>query len=227
MGERGRLLRLGRHRSEVEPWPQRVDREDHLVDEALRDGRFDVDALDRRAALPGVRERAPYDAAHGAIEVRVGEHDGRVFPAQLERAGRHPLGACVGDLAPRRDAPREDDEIDVRGRERLPHVGPAVREHEDVFRDEPVEQIEDRLPRARRHLARLPHDRVAREEGGHERAERERHRIVPGRDERDDAAWVAIKGTGFAGIKTLSRSTSVTSSNSSMDSGPVVDSVRR
>ena len=80
-----RSLRVGRERTDVFRG-EIFDELEDLVGKSVGDFFLHVHALDGRAILPCVRERAPHDAVRGAIEVRVRKHDRCVFSAELERA---------------------------------------------------------------------------------------------------------------------------------------------
>ena len=68
---------------------------DHLLGEGVGDGRVHVDALDRRAGLARVHERAPDDAVGRLVEVGVGADDRRVLAAQLEHHRRQVRAAAA------------------------------------------------------------------------------------------------------------------------------------
>src|SRR5207237_4617172 len=109
-----RVLLLRHHRPDVDvplrrvAHTQRLRALDDAVDEAVGHLAHDVDALDPRAGLAGVREPAPQAAGDRVLEVRVGEHDLGVLAAELEHRALHPLRALDADLPAGLDRAREE-----------------------------------------------------------------------------------------------------------------------
>jgi hypothetical protein len=77
----------------------------HARHELLGEGRgdrlLDVHPFDRHADLAAHEAPAPGGRARGAVEVGVGEHDHRVFAAQLEQHGREPFAGALHDALAR------------------------------------------------------------------------------------------------------------------------------
>jgi hypothetical protein len=156
-----------------------------------------VDALDGRADLAGVRERAARRLLGRPLRVDAGVDDQRVLAAELEQRLAEAAGAGLGDLAARLHRAGVQDEVDagMRG-ERAPRAGVAVQELERAARH--VEQLDEPRRGQRRLLRRLEDDGVA----GHERRRDlpggDGDRVVPGHDQRHDAARLVDHEVGRA-----------------------------
>ena len=146
-----------------------------------------VGALDPRAGLAGVGERAPDAAGDRVVEIGVGADDLRVLAAELENGPLHPPGAQLADLAPDLDRAGEED---LRRRclaQRLADRAAAVnRAHQPLGQARVVEDALDPLAEQRGEAGRLEDHPVARHQRDRDLAERDRPRVVPGRDHADD-----------------------------------------
>jgi hypothetical protein len=86
------LARVGQRRDVGEGAVGRADAQlrPHLAQplhQGVGDAALDVDDLDRPARLAGVAQRPVGDAGHGALEVAVGQDDGRVLAPISARRG--------------------------------------------------------------------------------------------------------------------------------------------
>ncbi len=110
------------------------------------------------------------------------------LPAELQHAALHPLGAQLAHPAPDLDRAGEED---LRGRrlaQRLPHRAATVHGADQALRKAGiVEDPLDSLAQQGRQARRLQHHPVARDQRQRHLAERDRPRVVPGRDHADDA----------------------------------------
>ena len=152
----------------------------HFFSERLRHVLLHVDALDGRAGLPGVGERAPGDLLRGGVEVGVVENDRGVLAAELEHAGDHLLRGGDVHLAPGGDRPGEHDHLDAGADQLSPDVAPALHHAEEPARQTGLlEKRSGLLQDDGGELARLHHHPVARHQRGERIADRDRERIVP------------------------------------------------
>ena len=148
----------------------------------------------RRAALPGLEERAVDRDRHRRRQIRVVEHDERVLAAHLElhaRAGLDRGGADAdADVLRSGEAHRVDvgrrgergAELRAGPHHQVEHAGRQAGALHDV----------DERPRRRRHeLGRLEDDAVAERERRRDLPRRNRERKIPRRDQADDAERLA------------------------------------
>ena len=125
-------------------------------------------------------------ALHREVEVGVGHHHERVLPAELEAGGLEVAPAELTDPAADVGRAREPDLVDdpgVKGALEALERPRTVGQHELERPDrEPgvQDQLRERLGRRGRVLGRLPHDRVAAQQGRHEVPGRHRDREVAG-----------------------------------------------
>src|SRR5829696_6266259 len=178
------LDRRGRARSAL---AQRARLLHYLAHELLVEGLLDVDPLDRLADLPGVRHAVVDGGVGSALDVGVAQDDHRVLAAELERYGRErPRRALHHLLAGLRRA-GEHEVVDVID-QRRPCFAASGRDLEDpVGEPGSLRALGDQQRRERRHLAGLQHHGVAGHQRGDAVAEAVRQRVVPGRDDADQA----------------------------------------
>ena len=167
---------------------------DEPLDEPVVDLVGDEHPLHRDAELAGVGERRPDGALGGLLEVGVAQHQDRVLAAELERAADQPLGALLGDELAGGGRAGEADVVGAlddrrcrpasRGRRR-PATGPSG--------SRPRSSSSAAEQRGEHGLGvRLGDDGVAGQQRGQAVAERHRERVVPRRDDADDALRDAV-----------------------------------
>ena len=190
-------LRLRGHRADVHVVLVRIalaelpGQRDHLLGEGPGHALVNVHALDRGAGLPRVRERAPGDLLRGGVQVRVGEHDGRILSPELQHAGDHLLGSREVHLLPGGDRAGEYDHLHPAPDQLRAHLAPALHHAEEPAGQARLLQESARLlHHDGGELARLHDHRVAGHQRGGGVAHRDRKRIVPGRDDADHPAGV-------------------------------------
>jgi len=170
-------------------------------DELVVDGRFDVDALDRHAELPGVGEAAPRSAVDRALQVGVGEHDHRVLSAELQAARNQPLAGALGDLAAGGGRAGELDVVDLvdercAGRAEARDAAEHVRCAEIL-----TPGTHDLAPCQRRHLRGLRQDCAADHQRGDDVPDRDEQRKIPGRDDANELLWAVDDAKALGGIQ--------------------------
>ena len=153
---------------------------EHLVE--------DVGALDRAAALAGVRERAPHRAVDRPRQVRVGADDHRVLAAELEHGALQAARAGLQHDPSRGQRPREAHLVDAPLDQRRADCRPAVDDlQQPLGQAGPREHPRDPLPGQRRVRRRLVDDPVAGHQRDRDVAERRRERLGRRPEDRDDA----------------------------------------
>ena len=147
-------------------------------------------SAERRASLPRRSEAAEQGAFDGEVEVRVGHHDERILPAQLQTRRLEVAAAELAETLADRRGPGEADFVDQpfveRSLESCERLLPVGQDHlERPLREAGVQdQLGEGLGDRWRVLGRLPHDRVAAQERRHDVPRRHRHREVPRRHDR-------------------------------------------
>ena len=111
---------------------------------------------------------------------------GDLPPSSSVTGTRFSLAARM-TIFPTRVEPGEDEVIERQLREGLAHLGPAGHHRDLVGGERLGDEIAQELRGLGDELARLDHGAVARRERRDERSEGQRHRVVPGRDDPDDA----------------------------------------
>ena len=166
----------------------RLGARDEPLEEPVVDLVGDEQPLHRHAELAGVRERGADGALGRLLEVGVAEHEDRVLAAELERAADQPVGAPLRDELAGGGRAGEADVVGARDqlgadlgagtRDDLPEVGREAGLLEQLGREQ-----------GRQHGlgVGLGHDGVAGQERREAVAEGHRERVVPGRDDPDDA----------------------------------------
>ncbi len=157
-------------------------------DEAVGDVRDDVDALDPRAGLSGVREAGPGDPVDRVVELGVGADDRRVLAAELEDRPLHLRRAGRADRVAGRDRPGEEDLADARVDDGPADVAAAVQDPNEPLGDSGLHEREaNAIAEQRRQLRRLQDDAVAGHQRDRDLAEGDRPGVVPGGDHGDDS----------------------------------------
>ena len=163
------------------------------LDEIVIDARVDIDALDAAAALAGIIEGAVDQILDGMIELGVGAHIGRVLAAELEPdRGEGSRGGAL-DGAAAGDGAGEIDVVDLAGADQL--LGLLMR-HDEIV-EQPLwqagapERLGDTLADQQRLRGVLEDDGVAGEQAWNDGVDRGEIRIVPRRDDHDDADRLA------------------------------------
>ena len=194
VGQRGVELVLGDQRAHVDrPVLARAERHrlgarHEAAHEAVVDGVGDEHPLGRDAELAGVGVRRTDRALGGALDVGVLEDQDGVLATELERAVDQSLGTAGGDALAGRGRAGEADvvgalddrgaDLGARARDGDPEVLGEARLAEQLHADEGGEHG----------LAvGLGDDRVARHERREAVRHRHRERVVPRRDDADDA----------------------------------------
>ena len=183
---------LGGERAEVRRRVERVagaqlpGQRDEPLDDRVQHGPLDEQPRRRDAGLARVVEDAPDAAAHGGVEVGVGEDDVRRLAAELEhdlleRRRREPSRPCGPSATlPVNEMPSMPG---CAAEQRARRAGAG----DDV--DEPGgdagldRQLRHAQRRERRQLGRLHDDAVAAGERDRDAADEEAHRPVPGDDD--------------------------------------------
>ena len=155
---------------------------------ASDDVAVDVDALDPRAGLAGVREAAPDRTGDRVGEIRVGADDLRVLAAELEHRALHPLGALDPDLPADLDGAGEEDLSGAGLDQRVADPAASVhRADEALGQTGLLEGLADALADQRSQAGRLENHAVPRHQGDGDLAEGDRPGVVPGCDHAHDA----------------------------------------
>jgi hypothetical protein len=175
------------------PLPELADELVHAAHQRLVNRLVRVDALDRDADLAGVREAAEDDRARRRLEVAVGAREERCLSAELHHARDQLRAARRRDASPGRHAAGEDELLDAALDERLPgRAEPGDHAEEVLGEARRVVDLFRLLRDERRHLARLEDDRAPGDERRGDVPHRDRERVVPRRDDADDAARYVV-----------------------------------
>jgi len=156
--------------------------------ERVGDSGLDVDALEGQAELPGTGEAAPQRTLDRPVEVGVVEHDEGVLSAEFERRRDQSLRRLRRHRPTRLRAPREPDEVHAL-RERRADRRAFARHHLEQPLRQPglAEEVAGEQRGERRRLRGLQDHCVARDERRQRVRHRERQRVVPRRDDADNA----------------------------------------
>mmetsp|Transcript_22765 Transcript_22765/g.70331 ORF Transcript_22765/g.70331 Transcript_22765/m.70331 type:complete len:646 (-) Transcript_22765:53-1990(-) len=156
----------------------------HLAHEALVHALVHVEAFGARAVLAARLEGATERSGHDLHEVGVIAHDERVLAAQLQHHRRERLRSALHDHAPHGGAAHEDHLVAPARHHRFTRLAVARHDlHQVLGRAGRLQRgLNDaavvlRAPRAV--LGHLDHQRVAREEVGHQRVEDVMEGVVP------------------------------------------------
>ena len=153
---------------------------------------MDVDALHRDAQLPGIGEARAYRGLSSLGRVDVGTHDHGVLAAQLEGALDEALRAPLGDDAARGGGAREHHVVRGIDDEGAGHGAFARHDgHEPVGQAREKELLQHPRGDEGRLGIRLQQHAIARKERGHRVACRKGERVVPRRDDADEADRLA------------------------------------
>ena len=113
-------LPLARHRSNVDRFlgpvslTQPLRFFDNFGNKQFGDAFMNVTALYRRTCLATIRERAPDGAARCVLNVRIVEHNHRIFAAEFEHHRDQIFRGCFCHALARRDAAGEHDLVRAR-----------------------------------------------------------------------------------------------------------------
>ena len=166
----------------------RLGARDEPLEEPVVDLVGDEQPLHRDAELAGVRERGADRALGGLLEVGVAEHQDRVLAAELERAADQPLGAALRDELAGGGRAGEADVVGARD-QLGPDLGAGTGDDlPEVGREAGLLEQLGREQRRQHGLGvGLGDDGVAGQQRREAVAQRHRERVVPGRDDADDA----------------------------------------
>ncbi len=168
--------------------PQRRHPCGEAIHERGGDRLIDVDALDRDAQLAGVGEAAGGGAVDHAVEVGVGGDEHGVLAAELGREADEALGRALGDGAACGGGPGEHDVVGgLDDRRAHRGAGPGDDLHQALGKTGLFEELVGAQRGERGLGVGLDHDAVAGDEGGEGVRDGEDERVVPGRDDADDA----------------------------------------
>ena len=160
-------------------------------DEALEDGALDIDPLGAEANLPAIREHRPCRAFDRRIEIRIGEDDGRILAAELERERLHGVGGGFHDGCAGPAFAGEGERIDARvtGEPFARRIrSETVNDVEDARgHADRVHHLGEQRRRRRRLLGRLGDHRVPARECWRDLPREQEERQVPGRNDADHA----------------------------------------
>ena len=168
--------------------PHRVHTLSQPPGEFVGDGRVDEDPLDRDAQLTGVGKAADERALHRPVEIGVAADDHRVFAAQFERGADEPFARLPGDDGAGLAAAGEGDAVDrveEGGAELASFAGDDLKEI--CWQSRLFKQRGDKEGGEGCLLVGLEQGRVAHQERRDGVGDGERERVVPGRDEADEA----------------------------------------
>jgi hypothetical protein len=159
----------------------------HLFGERLQRALRHQHVVRRDAGLPGIEQLAVGDALGRLLEIGGGIDDRRRLAAELERDGREIASRGLRDQPPDPGRPGEHEVIERQARKGFCDL--VLDAGHEQFGG--IEFLRDRLPqqrgKVRRELARLDDDQVAGGDGADRGRERQLQRIIPGRDDADDA----------------------------------------
>ena len=159
----------------------------HLVGEILHLAFRHQRVIRRDAGLAGIEQLAVGDALRGFREIGGAVDDGGRFAAEFERDRRQIAPGRFGDETADAGRAGEDQMIERQRREALRDL--VLDAGDDHFGG--VEFGRDHLfqqrGKPRHQFARLDHHPVARGDRAHRRRQRQLQRIIPGRDDADDA----------------------------------------
>jgi hypothetical protein len=131
-------------------------------------------------------------AAGGDLQIGVIEHDHGIFAAELQNNRQEPVRRRFANALAGGDAAGEDQLVDGRFGERCAGWGLAHHNlHEVGMQAGSAQQALKLQPDERRNLRWLQHDGVARDQRRQGLDGRNGERIVPGRDDADDAIRLA------------------------------------
>ena len=197
-----RLRRLLDHRRDVDPEVVRLPHDEDVdgarkaLEQRVGDRLVDEHARGGGALLARVDERRGDERRHRVVEVGVRVDDDAVLAAHLRndplevRPAHRNLGGRPDDLEADGARPGERDRMDAwMADERRPGVPLTGKERHGIRRDTSgAQRLDDHQPAPGRLLGRLEDGRVAGDQRRGDHAHRDRHREVPGRDDRGDAA---------------------------------------
>src|SRR5690606_27997451 len=124
-------------------WPQARELSLERAEEGVADVADHEATLDRGAILAGVAEGGPDDARGGALQIGVGQHDGRVLGAELEGEGRERLPTGPRHRLPAAARAGEDHEVEARADHRLARAPIALHELERALGDRLGEEADN------------------------------------------------------------------------------------
>ena len=161
-------------------------------EELLVEAAMNVTALDRKARLAGIHERAPQGAAGSNVHVGIVEHDHGIFAAQLQHDRQQLSRRGFSHAFAGGNAAGEDELVDGRIDQR--RTGGALADHhlhqigiQARCQQQPLQLQRDQ----RREFRRLQDDRVARDQCAERFRGGNGERIIPGRDNADYAKGLA------------------------------------
>ena len=139
------------------------------------------------ASLATIGKLTVGDAIGGVFDRGAALDDHRRLAAELERDRHEIFACCAHHQAADRRAAGEEDMVELEPGELGADLRVAGHHGDLVFVIELAQHGGEQLRRCWRELGRLQHDAIAGGDRRRKRRERERHRIVPGRDDADDA----------------------------------------
>src|SRR6266850_629032 len=156
--------------------------------ERFADGFFDEKAFDGQTNLATIRVAPPHGGTGRHVEVSISENDHRVFAAKFENRWNQFFCTRFRDAAAGGHASREQYFVRSGLDQRLTYFPATLHDGDEIFRKPGVEEeLLDQRPALRREIARLTDDRVSRSHRRNDLAERNRERVIPRRNNRDDA----------------------------------------
>ena len=170
--------------------------------ELVDDGRFGVNTLDRDTGLAAIHEAAPDRGAGGDVQIGVGENDHGIFAAEFERGRNQLFGAGFGDALAGGDAAGEKNFVGAGGDEGGAEIAAALDDLYEILGKfglgaEFGEQFTDERAGPRGQFGRLQDYRITGGESRDDLGHRNRERVVPRRNDGDNAERVEFEPAGF------------------------------
>ena len=130
--------------------------------------------------LTRIQPLAPHQPAGRGGQGRIGKHDGRTLPPQLQGDGREVRGGGGHDQPGHPGSAREEDVVEAVLQQLGGHLATALHHLHGAGREGLLEQARDQVGGMGGQLRGFHHRRVARRQGAHQGLEAELERIVPG-----------------------------------------------
>jgi hypothetical protein len=176
------------HQARVHPPEHGAEGVDELIDPRLRAQHV----IGRDAGLTRIERLAEADPLRGQVHGDVLGDQGRRLAAQLQRHRRQVGRRRAHDMPADFRAAREQQVIERQARELYRALRLAEHDRHLALLEGLGKHVAHQLGRARRALRHLDQDAVARREREHQRARGKRDRVVPRRDDADDAERLEV-----------------------------------
>ena len=187
------LIRSDQRTHVAPPADHRAERElfhtlDECVGEFARTRCVDEDSFGTDAELAGVRERAPHGNLHGHVEIRIREHHTRVLATEFKGVSDESLTCTRCNFTADAGGAGEHDEVAAIGDIRTNHRSLTCDQPHNMLRQSGrVQQVDCHCCGECGLQVRLQHHGVAGDDRRQEIGYRKCQRVVPRRNNADDA----------------------------------------